>query len=42
MEITADQTNEKYAEHCGHCGQNMLLTYEYEFTCISYVYNVYI
>ena len=40
MELTEDQTNEKYAEPCGHCLRNTLLPFENEFTCVSCGYNV--
>ena len=40
MEMTEDQTIEKYAKRCGHCKRNTLLPYEYEFTCIVCGYNV--
>ena len=40
MELTADEIIQKYAKHCGHCNQNTLLPYEYEFTCFSCGYNV--
>ena len=40
MELTEDQIFEKYAKNCRHCKRNMLLPYEYEFTCISCGFNV--
>ena len=40
MEKTEDETNEKYGKHCGHCNQNTLLPYEYEFICIVCGYSV--
>ena len=40
MELTIDQIIEKYGKHCGHCNQNTLVPYEYEFTCFSCGYNV--
>ena len=40
MELTEDEIIENYGKNCGHCNRNTLLPYEYEFTCISYVYNV--
>ena len=40
MELTEDQTNEKYGKRCGHCYRNTLLPYEYEFTCFVSGYNV--
>ena len=38
--MTEDQVYEKDAKHCDHCKRNCLLPYEYEWTCISCVYNV--
>ena len=35
MELTEDQILKKHAKHCGHCSQNTLLPYEYEWSCIS-------
>ena len=40
MELTQDENIKKYAKHCGHCGRNRLLPYQYEWTCISRGYNV--
>ena len=40
MELTEDEIIQKYGKHCGHCNRNTILTYEYEFTCISCGYNV--
>ena len=40
MELTEDQIIEKSVEHCGHCMQNTLLPYEYDWTCVSCGYNV--
>ena len=40
MELTEDEIIEKYAKKCGHCNQNTLLPYDYEFTCVSCGYNV--
>ena len=40
MELTINEIIEKYAKHCGHCNQNTLLPYEYEYTCFSCGYNV--
>ena len=40
MELTEDETIQKYARRCGHCNRNTLLPYEYEFTCFSFRYNV--
>ena len=35
MELSEDQIIEKNGKHCRHCNRNMLLPYEYEFTCLS-------
>ena len=40
MELNEDQIIEKHAKRCGHCNRNTLLPYEYEFTCITWGYNV--
>ena len=40
MELTEDESIEKYGKHCGHCSRNTLLPYEYEFTCFSCGFNV--
>ena len=40
MELTEDENIQKYARNCGHCNQNTLLPYAYEFNCIVCVYNV--
>ena len=40
MKLSEDEIIQKYAKNCGHCNRNMLLPYEYEFTCISCGYNV--
>ena len=40
MELTEDQTIEKYAKICGHCNRKTLLPYEYEITCFSCGSNV--
>ena len=34
MEVTEDKIIKKYAKHCGHCSRNMLLPYEYEWSCV--------
>ena len=39
MELT-DEIMEKYGKKCGHCNQNTLLPYEYEWICVSRGYNV--
>ena len=40
MELTEDEYIQKYAKRCGHCNQNILLPYEFEFTCITCGFNV--
>ena len=40
MELTEDETIQKYAERCGHCNRKTLLPYEPEFTGFSCAYNV--
>ena len=40
MELSEDQTIEKYGKHCRHCNRKMLLPYEYELTCFLCGYNV--
>ena len=40
MELTEDQLIEKFGEKYGHCNRNMLLLFEYEWTCYSCVYIV--
>ena len=35
MELIEDQIIEKYAKNCGHCRRNMLLPYEYEWSCFG-------
>ena len=40
MEKTEDEIFKKYAKHYDHCNRNTLLPYEYDFTCISFRYNV--
>ena len=40
MELTEDEIIQKYAKQCRHCIRNMLLPYEYEFTCMACGYNV--
>ena len=33
MELTEDEIFQNYAKKCGHCNQNALLPYEYEWSC---------
>ena len=40
MELTEDEIIQKYPKKCLHCNRNTLLSYEYEFTCLSCGYNV--
>ena len=40
MELTEDETLQKYAKNCGHCKRKTLLPYEYEITCFSCGFNV--
>ena len=39
MELTEDESIQKYAKRCGHCNRNAILPYEYEVTCIVCGYN---
>ena len=40
MQLTEDETTQKYGKRCGHCNRNNLLPYEYERKCLSCRYNV--
>ena len=40
MQLAEDEITEKYAKPCGHCDRKVLLTYEFEWTCISCAFNV--
>ena len=40
MQLSQDESIQKYAKRCGHCNRNTLLPYEYEFTCFSCGYIV--
>ena len=40
MELTEDEIIKNYGKNCGHCKQNALLPYEYEWTCFSCNYNI--
>ena len=33
MLLSEDEIIQTYGKQCGHCNQNTLLPYEYEFTC---------
>ena len=35
MELTENEVIQKYGKRCGHCNQNTLLPYEYEWSCLS-------
>ena len=40
MNLSEDEIIQKYAKNCGHCNRNMILPYEYEWTCISCGFNI--
>ena len=40
MELTENEIIEIYGIYCEYCCRNMLLPYEYEWTCFSRGYNV--
>ena len=40
MELTEDETIEKYGEKCMRCTKNTTLPYAYEKTCIACGYNI--
>ena len=40
MNLTEDELIQKYGKHCGHCNQNTLLPYEYEWSCLSCGFNL--
>ena len=40
MQLSEDETIEKYAKRCDRCNKKTLPPYEYEWTCISSGYNV--
>ena len=40
MTLSEDEIIQKYAKNCGHCRRNMLLPYEFEWSCFSCGYNV--
>ena len=40
MELSENKTELKNAKRCGHCNRNILLPYEYEFTCLTCGYIV--
>ena len=41
MELTQDEDLEKYGKQCGHCNQNNLQPYEYDYSCVVCGYNVF-
>ena len=40
MQPSENETIQRYGKGCVHCNRNTLLPYEYEWTCLSYGYNV--
>ena len=40
MSLSEDEFIKNYGKRCGHCNQNTLLPYKYEFTCFSCGFNV--
>ena len=40
MELTEDETIQRYAKKCGHCNQNTLRPYEYEWSFLSCRFNL--
>ena len=40
MELTEDEIIQKDGKNCGHCNQNFLLPYKFEWTCFSCGFNV--
>ena len=40
MELLEDENIISYGKKCGHCIRNMLLLYEYKWTCFSCAYKV--
>ena len=40
MNLSEDEIIQKYGKLCGHCNRNMLLSYEYEWSCFSCNYVV--
>ena len=40
MDLSEDETFEKYAKKRGYCNRNTLLPYEYKCTCFSCGYDV--
>ena len=40
MELNEDEIIQKYGKRCWPCNRNTLLSYDYEFTCLSCGYNV--
>ena len=40
MNLSEDEIIQKYSKNCGHCNRNILLPYDYEYTCFSCGFNV--
>ena len=40
MKLIEDEIKRNYGKKCGNCYQNMLLPYEYEWSCFGCEYNV--
>ena len=40
MEPSEDEIIKKYAKHCGHCNRKMLLSYEFDWSCVSCGFNL--
>ena len=40
MNLSEDEIIKTYSKHCGHCNQNTLLPYQYEWTCVSCGFNL--
>ena len=40
MELTEDEMIKKHGTLCKHCGRNMLLPYEIDWTCVLCIYSV--
>ena len=40
MELSENETIEKYGKYCGHCNRNTPLPYEYGFPCLACEYKI--
>ena len=40
MELSEDESTQKYGKKCGHCSRNTLLPYAFEWVCFSCGHNV--